>query len=129
MDEAYLSSLAHEIDPCSTVSSLIYTSELYIDLDTGELNCDDPRAYAAKFKTYDDDNISFNIALSGNYAGEWKDDMVNEIQGLLRQDTWKSLPRSLVPKDKYGNDRTILPGTLAFKLKRLPDGSPLKFKA
>ena len=69
------------------------------------------------------------MAVSGNDAGEWKDAMVNEIQGLLRQNTWKILPRSLVPKDKHGNHRTMLPGTWAFKLKRLLDGSPLKLKA
>ena len=52
-----------------------------------------------------------------------------EIRQLLKQNTWGSIPRSSVPKDKHGKERVILPGIWAFKLKRLPDGSPYKHKA
>ena len=40
------------------------------------------------------------------------------------QKTWVGADRQSIPANK-----TILPGTWAFKLKRLPDGLPLKYKA
>ena len=52
-----------------------------------------------------------------------------EVKELLRQNTWKSIPRSQVPSGVNGQRRKILKGTWVFKLKRLPDGSPSKFKA
>ena len=50
--------------------------------------------------------------------------MVVEVKGTLKQKTWISIGRKTVPANK-----PVLPGTWAFKLKRLPDGSPLKYKA
>ena len=50
--------------------------------------------------------------------------MITEIKGILKQKTWINIDRKSVPTNK-----PILPGTWAFKLKRLPDGSPLKYKA
>ena len=55
--------------------------------------------------------------------------MKKEIRQLILQNTWNYVERSKVPKSSDGKRRTILKGTWAFKLKRLPDGSPLKYKA
>ena len=52
-----------------------------------------------------------------------------EIMQLLKQKTWERMNRSDVPKDQDGNPRRILKGTWALKLKRLPDGTPSKYKA
>ena len=122
--ESYLASVSPSIPPSSTTANLAYTAELETDFDSGEIQCADPRAYAAKFKTYNADNPSFNIAISGKHAHEWQKAMVMEVKGILKKKTWTSIPRKDVPKDT-----PVLPGTWAFKLKRLPDGSPLKFKA
>ena len=92
------------------------------------MNYNNPRAYTAKFKTYDDNNLLFNISMTSPDAHLWKDDMVKEIVGLLKKN-WGSIPRVSVPKNQDGKDRIVLPGTWAFKRKRSPDGSALKYKA
>ena len=111
-------------------SALAYHAELYTDFDTGEFHCDDPRAYAASTKKASDpDNPSYREALTGEHHLEYEQAMRKEIQQLILQNTWEYVPRSQVPKATDGKRRPILAGTWAFKLKRLPDGSPLKFKA
>ena len=55
--------------------------------------------------------------------------MIKEIRQLIKQRTWTPIHRNKVPKTSNGDTRPILKGTWAFKLKRLPDGTPLKFKA
>ena len=50
--------------------------------------------------------------------------MKTEISQLLKQNTWKRMRRDEVP-----TGRKILKSTWTFKLKRLPDGTPLKYKA
>ena len=52
-----------------------------------------------------------------------------EISQLIKQSAWRPILRSKVPTTSDGKRRSILRGTWAFKLKRLPDGSPSKFKA
>ena len=89
----------------------------------------DPRAYAAKFKVNDPDNPSFNEALTGQYAAEFSAAMIKEIKTLIAINTWTPIPRTKVPLTKDGQKRPILPGTWAFKIKRLPDGTVSKFKA
>ena len=116
-------------NPQSNVAALTYTSELSTDMDNGIIQCSDPRAYAAKFKTHDEDNPSFSMAMSSSAAEKWKEAMVIEIRQLLKQNTWGSIPRSSLPKDKDGKRKVVLPGTWAFKLKRQPDGTPYKYKA
>ena len=64
------------------------------------------------------------MAMSGEMAHEWQKAMIAEIKGILKQKTWVPINRTSMPKGKV-----ILPGIWAFKLKRLLDGSPLKFKA
>ena len=124
VDEAYLASVSSPGIASATSSQLSYLAELETDWDNGELNCTDPRAFAAKFKTYNADNPSYNMALTSDQAHEWEKAMVAEVNGILKQKTWISVDRSKVPSNKV-----VLPGTWAFKLKRLPDGSPLKYKA
>ena len=111
-------------------SALAYHAELFTDFDTGESHCEDPRAYAASTKKPNDpDNPSYHEALTGENRHDYEKAMRKEIQQLILQNTWKMVHRSKVPKTKDGKRRTVLKGTWAFKLKRLPDGSPLKFKA
>ena len=87
------------------MNKLAYTAELDTDQDTGDINCNDPRAYAAKFKTYDDNNPSFNMAMSSNDSHLWKEAIIREISGLSKQKTWGSIPRASVPKDKNGKEK------------------------
>ena len=42
--------------PSYIVANLAYQAELESDFDSSEVHYTDPRAYASKFKTYDDDN-------------------------------------------------------------------------
>ena len=124
VDEVYLSSVDLPASPSSASSQLAYLVELETDLYSGDMTCNDPRAGAAKFKTYNDDNLSYNMTMSSDRAHQWKSAMIIEVKGILKQRTWEPIGRNKLPKEK-----PILPGTWALKLKRLPDGSPLKFKA
>ena len=117
----FLASVDTSESPSSTSAHLAYLAELDTDLDTGDMNCTDPCAYAAKSKTYNEDNPSYTMAMSNEQANEWKKAMVLEVKGIRKQKTWDLIDRSKVPRGK-----PILPGIWAFKLKRLPDGSPLK---
>ena len=107
----------------STVVNLAYQAELKSDFDNGEVHCTDPWAYATKFKTYEDDNPSYNMAMNGESSIEYQLVIVKEIRQLIKQNTWCSIPRSSVP-----NNKAIIHGTWAFKIKRLPDGTMSKHK-
>ena len=93
--------------------------------------CDvsDARAYLAKHKAPNPDMPSYHEALTGPHAKEYEQAMITEIKQLMAHRTWTSLPRNEVPLGPDNKPRPILKGTWAFKLKRLPDGTPLKFKA
>ena len=119
-------SLAYVTGPhlSSAVANLAYKAELESDFDNGEINCTDPRAYAAKFKTYNKDKPSYNMAMAREFSVEYQQVMVKEIRQLLKQNTWCSVPRSSVSKGK-----AILLGTWVFKLKRLSDETKSKFKS
>ena len=67
------------------------------------------------------DNPSYQMAMSSEDAHEWEKAMIIEVKGILKQKTWISVGRQTVLATK-----PVLPGTWAFKLKRLPNGSPLK---
>ena len=110
---------------------LSYRAELETDFRTGEVHCTDPRAYLAKTKKkkHDADNPTYHDAMTGAHSTEYQDAMCKEIKQLILQNTWKPVNRSDLPKTSDGKYRKVLKGTWAFKLKRLPDGSPLKFKA
>lgn len=62
----------------SVVANLTYKSELESDFDNGEFNCTNPRAYAAKFKTYNKGNTSYNMATPGEA-------IVKEIHQFLKK--------------------------------------------
>ena len=128
INQAFLSSICDE-NRSNYHRSLAYTASLETDLTTGEDNCVDARAYAAKHRTSDPDNPTYNEALKGVHASEYESAMVKEINQLMVQKTWTPISRQKVPLDTNDKARPILKGTWAFKLKRLPDGTPLKFKA
>ena len=126
----YIPGLYH--NPAYTTSSkldeyLAHKADIETDFDTGVSNCSDPLCYAAKTKS-NPDMPSLMEAMRSANAHEWCVAMKKEIAELIRQNTWEYLNRSDVPSFN-GKKRTVLGGTWAFKLKRLPDGTPLKFKA
>jgi hypothetical protein len=64
---------------------------------------------------------TFHEAMKGEDAEHYLEAMRIEFTSLLAQKTWKSTPRSLASK--------VIKSTWVFKLKRLPDGTPSKYKA
>ena len=69
-DEVFLASVHDPLEASSTNALLAYSVERETDLNTGEINCVDPRAYAAKFKLYNEDNPSYQMAMSSEMAHE-----------------------------------------------------------
>ena len=124
VDELFLATMSPECNPASTYSTLTYVAELETDFDNGEVTCTDPRVYTANFKTYDDENPSYSMAMSGKDMDQWKTAILGEVRGLIKKNTWNNLPIISVLHGKK-----ILLGTWEFKLKRFPDGSPSTFKA
>jgi hypothetical protein len=59
--------------------------------------------------------------MEGKNSPEYLEAMKKEVARLVAQHTWVSVPRSFATQ--------MLKSTLAFKLKRLPDGTPYHFKA
>jgi hypothetical protein len=123
IDEIYHSSIANDIRDHQDIE-LAYYANLHTDLDTGDINYFEPHAFAAKVKKHDPDNPTYTEAMSGDDAQHYIEAMQQEIMALLQQRTWTRVDRRSVPKHQK-----ILKGTWAFKLKRLPDGTPLKYKA
>jgi hypothetical protein len=104
----------------SSYSQMAYLSDLQTDWDEGTVNISDPRVYVAK-KTRDADNPSFHEAMHGDNQEQYLEAMKIEVASLIQQRTWKSTPSSEAAH--------ALKSTWAFTLKRLPDGTPSKFKA
>ena len=77
--------------------------------------------YASKVSKPDADSPTYHQAIHGPDASEYIDAMKLEIQTLISQRTWESVPRPL--------DKPVLKGTWVFKLKLLPDGTPYRYKA
>jgi len=61
---------------------------------------------------------SFNEAVNGDFSKQYIEAMKKEVSALILQNTWITVPRS-----KADN---VIKSTWAFKLKRLPDGTPSK---
>jgi hypothetical protein len=99
---------------------MAYLAELHTDQDYGDVDIRDPRIYAAKRKS-DPDMPSFHEAMKGANAEDYIAAVKTEVKGLLSQKTWTTRPRSDATK--------VIKSTWVFKLKRLPDGTPSKFKA
>ena len=64
---------------------------------------------------------TFHQAVNGPNADDYIEAMKLEVNTLVQQRTWEVIPRT--------SDMNGLKSTRVFKLKRLPDGTPLKFKA
>ena len=126
---------AHTVLQSSSISDqvviddvLLHQADMAVDLPTGQCNGIDHRAYAAKHKTkVNPDMPSFDMASKSAERLQWLEAMKKELRTLLQQRTWTELDRTTVVSS--GTKARILPGTWAFKLKRRPDGTPLKFKA
>ena len=103
-------------------------ADLSTDFETGDSNCSDPRAYAARHKLNVPDIPSFTNAVTGEHADKYIAAMKKEIKQLIKQKTWSPLYQKNVPPTDDDHKRPILKGIWAFKLKRYPDGSPMKFK-
>ena len=74
-NKVYLASVTDK-HPSSTVAKLAYQAELESDFDSGVVNCSDPRAYKAKFKTYNEENPSYNMTTTGEYSSKYQRAMV-----------------------------------------------------
>lgn len=110
---------------------LAYQAQIETDIDSGLTNCMDTRAYlsATKVPKEDSDTPSFFEAMSGQYKEEYEKAMKEEIISLIKRNTWTCVLRSQVPMTAQGKKHPVLKSTWAFKLKRFPDGSVMKFKA
>ena len=121
VNEAYVASF-DRLQKCdSQTIHLAYLAEVSTCYDTGIENVNDPRAYAAKTQGSDPDCPTFHQAMNGEHAEEYIKAMQMEITTLVQQRTWISDPRT--------SKLNVLKSTWAFKLKRLPDGTPYRFKA
>lgn len=120
-DEVFLTPLADVKDCDDTTKNLAYLAGLHTCYDTGLENISDPRVYAAKQRKDDPDSPTFHQAMNGEHAEDYIQAMKLEVNTLVQQRTWTSIPRT--------TSMNVLKGTWVFKLKRLPDGTPLKFKA
>ena len=121
IDEAYLTSIERLAQCDSYTNHLAYLAEISTCCDTGLENMVDPRVYAAKSPGSDPDMPTFHQAVNGEHAEEWVKAMQLEVATLVQQRTWTTVPRTPTIN--------VLKSTWAFKLKRLPDGTPYRFKA
>ena len=54
--------------------------------------------------------------------------MRKDISQPAKHKTWEQVNRNEIPPEPSGKPYHVIKGTLKFKLKRLPDRSPLKYK-
>ena len=87
-------------------ANLAYT-DVSTDFQTGEVHCDDPRAFVAKHKRNDPDMPSHNDTVTGEHYDEYIKAMKVEISQLSKQKTWTPD----VPTAQDGSKRPILRGT------------------
>ena len=80
-------------------------------------------SYTIKTQSHDPDTTTYMEASSGENSKEYFKAMDDEIQILMRRDTWEIVSRKSVA------DQNVLPGTWYFKCKRKPDWTIRKFKA
>ena len=101
IDECYLSSV---IDPTlsNQKQQLAYLAILTTNLDSFDVEYDDPRCYAAKFKLKDDDSPSYYEVIHGPHSEKYVEAMKLEVSQLVLQNTWEQIPRSKVnPNYKF----------------------------
>ena len=80
-------------------------------------------SYALKTQSHDTDTPTYMEELSGENPEEYFKAMYDEIQSLMRKETWEIVSRKSVA------DNNMLPGTWYFKCKRKPDWTIRKFNA
>ena len=106
-----------------------YLADLNTYFDTVIIDYNNPRAFVAKTRRNSDpENPSYNEAMTGLHAREYKIATHKEISQLIKQYTWYMITQNTlqeIPDGKYH----MLPVTWDFNLKRLPNESPLKSKA
>jgi hypothetical protein len=99
---------------------MAYLAKHQTDQNTGEVDISDPHVYADKRKR-DPDMPSFHEEIRGDRAEKYIEAMTIEVKYLLLQKTWKTTSRE--------EATNVIKSTWVLKLNRLPDGTPLKFKA
>ena len=106
-----------------TDRQLAHLAALQTDPNSVICNIEDPRVYAAtKKKKHDANTPNYAMTMAGEHREQYLEAMKLEIRDLLTANT-----RMLVPRGQM--KQRILKGVWVFKLKRLPDLTPLKFKA
>jgi hypothetical protein len=102
-------------------ANLVYLAELATDMDSRDIDIIDPHIYTAKHLNNDPDSPNMHQAMHGDFVEKYTDAMKSEIASLIQQKTWTPIPRAEASR--------VIKTTWVFKLKCLPDGTPLKFKA
>ena len=113
----------------STRQAAAYTALLCHDPSSGEIHDDiDPfifnMAFAATTSTGDPDTMKMKEAMRSGHWAEFKQAMKTELDNLAKHKCWSGVLRSSLPSNAH-----VLKTTWTYKIKRLPDGSILKFKA
>ena len=80
-------------------------------------------SYVLKFQIQDTYTLTYMETLSGEHADEYYNAMDDEINSIMRRDTWG------VVSSKSVDAHNMLPGTWYFKCKRKIDFTIRKFKA
>ena len=106
-----------------------YIMALLTDVDYGALDGMHPgiNSYPQALKSAKKKNPdcpTYQEAMCGPHKEDFELAMVDEIDGLEKNKTWKVVPKSTVPEGVK-----VIPGTWAFVIKRYPDGRHCKFKA
>ena len=78
----------------SYTNHLAYLAEISTCCDTGLENVVDPRVYASKTPGSDPDTPTFHQAMNGEHAEQWVKAMQLEVQTLVQQRTWTTVPRT-----------------------------------
>ena len=93
MDEVYLNSLDCFANPGAHQAQLAYLAEMLTCPDSGIVNIDDPRVYAAKVHGGDADNPTFQQAMNGPDSVEYLKAMKLEVDTLVEHRTWECVPQ------------------------------------
>ena len=96
------------------------TGELEDDIDCFSYNM----AFNATTATGDPDTMKMKEAMRSGYWEDFKEAMKTELSNLAKHKCWSGVLRSSLPRGTH-----VLKTTWTYKIKRLPDGSILKFKA
>ena len=65
----------------------------------------------------------------GNESEYYIASMNKDIAQLVNHKTWERVNYNGIPPGPDGNPHRVIKGTWTFKLKRLPDNTPLKYKS